>query len=81
LSRAREICRNVDCVIGIKSDLEDDSDVAFASAFYLALGENKDLQLAFDFALNQFLLKGGLIEEKPELFVRPIVTPSETYLI
>jgi hypothetical protein len=77
---AKEICRIVDCVIGMGTDLEDDSAIAFASALYLALGENKDLQLAFDFALSQFFLKGGLTEEKPELFVRPMIIPSETYM-
>ena len=78
---AKEIGRIVDCVIGIKTDLEDGVAVTFASAFYLALGENKDLQLAFDFAVKEFVLKGGLIEDKPELFIRSGMNPSETYLI
>ena len=78
---AKEIGRFVDFVIGIKTDLEDESAIAFASAFYLALGENKDLQLAFDFAISEFLLKGGLIEEKPELFVQSEINPSKTYFI
>ena len=78
---AKEISRFVDCVIGIKTDLEDESAIAFASAFYLALGENKDLQISFDFAISEFLLKGGLIEEKPELFVQPEINPSKTYFI
>ena len=78
---AKEIGRFVDFVIGIKTDLEDESAIAFASGFYLALGENKDLQLAFDFAVNEFLLKGGQIEEKPELFIRSGINPSHTFFI
>jgi len=40
-----------------------ESAIAFAFAVYLALGENKDLQLSFDFATNEFFLKGELIEK------------------
>jgi len=41
-----------------------ESAIAFASAVYLALEENKDLQLSFDFAINEFFLKAGLIEKR-----------------
>lgn len=78
---AKLINRIVDCVIGIKTDIDDQSAIAFASAFYLALGERKNLQIAFDFAINEFLLNGGLIEQKPELFTHSKVNPWETFLI
>jgi hypothetical protein len=80
-SVAKSIIKIVDCSIGIETDLEDNLAVVFVSAFYLALGENKDLQLAFDFATNEFLLKGGRQNEKPRLFFRSDINPSETYLI
>jgi len=41
------------------------------------LRESKDLQRASDFTLNVFLVNVGLIEEKPELFVRSEINPSE----
>ena len=77
---AKEIVQKVDCVIGINSDLEDESAVAFAAAFYLALAENEDLQIAFDFAVNEFL-RDGSFENKPELFIKSGINPSETYFI
>lgn len=77
---AKLIGRIVDCVIGINSDLEEESAVAFASAFYLALGENTNLQIAFDFAVNEYL-RGGFCENKPELFIKSGINPSETYFI
>ena len=78
---AKLINRIVDCVIGINTDIDDQSAIVFASAFYLALGEKKNLQIAFDFAINEFLLKGGLIEQKPELFTTSNINPWETILI
>lgn len=78
---AKLIKKNVDCVIGIKADIYDQSAIAFASAFYLALGEKKNLQIAFDFAINEFLLEGGLIEQKPELFIQSKRNTWEIYLI
>ena len=78
---AKLINRIVDCVIGIKTDIDDQLAIAFASAFYLALGERKNLQIAFDFAINEFFLKGGLIEQKPQLFIQSKINPWETFLI
>ena len=78
---AKEISRTIDFVIGIKKDVADGPAIAFSSGFYLALGAKKDLKLAFDFAVSEFLLKGGLIEEKPELFIQSGINPSQTYFI
>jgi hypothetical protein len=46
----QQLAHNVDFVIGIQGRVKDDDAIAFATAFYEALGEGKAIPTAFEFA-------------------------------
>lgn len=78
---AKEISKYVDCVIGMKTAIADGPAIAFAAGFYLAIVSEIDLKTAFEFAQKEFILKGGLSKDKPELYIKSGINPSETYFI
>lgn len=67
--QARAIAEHIDCVIGMTTAVEDRSAVAFAGAFYQALGFGEDVHTAFDLGCNQMDLvrmQGGPRDLAPD---------------
>ena len=79
-SSAEEISKTVDCVIGMDKEINDEPAIAFASGFYRALASKKDLKASFEWAVNQYLLEGGLNEDIPQLFMHSGLDASKTYI-
>lgn len=53
--QASAIARHIPCVIGMKGDIDDQAAIAFAVAFYDAVGANKSFEFAYELALNATL--------------------------
>jgi hypothetical protein len=81
-AQARTIAEHVDSVVGMTAAVEDHSAIAFASAFYQALGYGEDVQTAFDLGCGQIALAGLGYANVPRLFVREggPSGPSPSYL-
>ncbi|WP_437304840.1 CHAT domain-containing protein [Sorangium sp. So ce388] len=71
-TQARAIAKHVDCVIGMTTAVNDSAAIAFAGAFYQALGFGEDVQTAFNLGCNQMELlartQGG--PRVPRLLIR-----------
>lgn len=57
--QARAIAEHVDCVIGMPSAIPDELALAFADAFYRAIGYGETIGAAFRLACNRIELEGG----------------------
>ena len=57
--QARAIVNEIDCAVGMSNEIDDDAAIAFAAAFYEALGYGRSVQAAFDLALIQLEGAGG----------------------
>jgi len=64
---AEEIAKDIPYVIGIKAEISDEQAIAFASAFYQALGAGKSIPESFRHAQASLEL-GGFSKEGPVLF-------------
>ena len=60
-NQAKEISKYVPFVIGMSASISDDAAILFASAFYDAIGNGRDIPFAFRFARNSLDL-----EDMPE---------------
>jgi hypothetical protein len=69
-AQARAVAEQVDCVVGMTAAIPDTSAIAFAGAFYQALGYGEDVQTAFDLGRNQIDLLGLAQAAVPVLLVR-----------
>jgi hypothetical protein len=52
VSQADAIARHIPCVIGMKGSVQDNTAIAFAIAFYDALGADKSFEFAYQLAYN-----------------------------
>lgn len=68
--QARAIAEHVDCVVGMSGAMRDDAAIAFAGAFYQALGFGEDVQTAFELGCSQVELSGIAGGDVPRLLVR-----------
>jgi hypothetical protein len=78
--QAEAIVSVIDCTVGMSDEIEDDVAIAFAAAFYEALGYGRSVQDAFDLAIVQLTAKGadrGLAR----LHKRRGVKPSDLVLV
>jgi Domain of unknown function (DUF4384)/CHAT domain len=71
----------VDCVIGIAASLRDTTAVAFAGAFYEALGFGRDVALAYDLACAQVRLSIDAPGDLPTLQFREGARPDAVRLV
>jgi hypothetical protein len=78
--QARGIAEHVDCVVGMADAIPDTSALAFAGAFYQALGYGEDMQTAFDLGKNQIDLLGLGKGTAPVLVMRPGVRAATVRL-
>lgn len=65
---AKAVAEEVQCVIGISNVIEDGASVAFAAAFYNALGHGENLQNAFNLGLVQLDLRNSPYSENVKIF-------------
>jgi hypothetical protein len=79
-TQAEAIVSEIDCSVGMSDEIEDDAAIAFAAAFYEALGYGRSVQTAFDLALVQ-LEGSGADRSLAKLHKRRKIKPSEIILV
>jgi hypothetical protein len=79
--QAEAIARVVDCCIGTNAAIGDKAAIAFAAAFYRALGFGRDVQTAYRLGKNELKLQGIPEETTLELLAREGVDASRLVLI
>jgi len=68
--QAQAIAKHIDCVIGMSNSILDKAAITFSTSFYRALAYGKNVQNAFDLAVNQLKLLGIQGSEIPKLISR-----------
>lgn len=79
-AQAAAIAEHVDCVIGTTRAIEDDSAIAFATAFYRAISHGKSIGTAFDLGRNEIGLRGLPGQDVLRLYLRSGVKPDRVFL-
>jgi tetratricopeptide (TPR) repeat protein len=79
-AQAAAIAEHVDCVVGTTRAIEDDSAVAFATAFYRAISHGKSIGTAFDLGRNEIGLRGLPGQDVLRLYLRSGVKPDRIFL-
>lgn len=74
--QAEAICQHVDCVVGMRVNISNEASVAFASAFYLALGYGQSVKKAFEAGRAQIAIAGSPDADVPMLLTRPGIDAS-----
>lgn len=65
--QGKAIAEHIDCVVGMSSTVGDSAAIAFASAFYQALGFGRDVNTAFDLGCVQIHLENLDEQDTPKL--------------
>ncbi len=65
--QAHAVAKHIDCVIGMSHAIGDTSAISFSSAFYQALGFDKDIKTAFDLGCVQIDLENLDEQDIPKL--------------
>jgi hypothetical protein len=78
--QAEAIVSVIDCAVGMSDEIEDEAAIAFAAAFYEALGYGRSVQDAVDLALVQ-LTGAGADRSLAKLHKRRGVKPSDIVLV
>ena len=68
--QAAAISQHVDTVIGMFDEIDDAASVAFATAFYQALGYGKDVPTAFKLGVSQLRIYDLPSASMPQLLVK-----------
>jgi CHAT domain-containing protein len=79
--QAQALVEIIDCVIGMKESIHDDTAIAFASSFYRAIGFGRSIQSAFEQGITSLLLEGIAEEDIPVLLVKKGVDANKVVLI
>jgi hypothetical protein len=79
--QAEAIARVIGCCIGTNTAIGDPAAIAFAAAFYRAIGFGRDVQTAYRLGKNELKLKGIPEDTTLELLARDGVKASELILI
>ncbi len=79
--QASAITEVVDCAIGMNKAIGDDAAIAFAAAFYQAIGFGRSVKVAFESGKSALMLEGIPEEETPELICRTGVDPAAIVLV
>jgi hypothetical protein len=80
-AQARAVRDSVGIAVGMRREISDPMAIAFAAAFYEALGYRRSVREAFDLGVAAIKLHGRMEEAStPELLVRSGVNPSDVYL-
>ena len=67
---AKALAEVVPCTIGMRGEISDDAAIAFAAAFYQALGFGRDLRAAFNLAKNSLMYLRTPEDQTPRLYRR-----------
>jgi hypothetical protein len=78
--QAEAIVSVIDCAVGMSDEIKDGAAIAFAAAFYEALGYGRSVQDAFNLALVQ-LTGAGADRSLAKLHKRRGVKPSDIVLV
>jgi uncharacterized protein (TIGR02266 family) len=78
--QAKEICKEIDCVVGMKKAISDRAAKEFTGAFYQALAYGQDVENAFAQGRVAMKLDGGTELDAPCLLFRSGVVPSRVAL-
>jgi hypothetical protein len=68
--QAAAISEHIDCVVGMSRKIGDSAAIAFASAFYQALGYGRDVRTAFDLGCAQIDLENLDEQDAPKLIAK-----------
>jgi CHAT domain len=79
--QAQALVEIIDCVIGMKESIHDETATAFASSFYRAIGFGRSIQEAFEQGITSLLLEEIAEEDIPELLVKQGVDAKKVVLI
>ena len=79
--QAQALVETIDCVIGMRESIHDETATAFASSFYRAIGFGRSIQEAFEQGITSLLLEGIPEEDIPELLVKEGVDAKKVVLI
>ena len=79
-TQAEAITEVLDCAVGMKHEIGDAAAVAFAAAFYQALGYAQSVQVAFDLGCNALELLGIPEENTPSLLIRKGIDAGQVIL-
>jgi hypothetical protein len=78
---AEALVRHVDCAIGMCRPIGDDAAIAFAAAFYEAIGFGKSVGEAFGLGNNELMLARIPEEQTPKLEVKQGVDAARVVLV
>jgi hypothetical protein len=79
---ARALAEVVPCTIGMSGEISDDAAIAFAAAFYQALGFGRDILAAFNLGKNALMYLQIPEDHAPRLYWRQgTVGPAKTVLV
>ncbi|MFP4056938.1 MAG: CHAT domain-containing protein, partial [Candidatus Brocadiia bacterium] len=79
--QAQAIAENIDCVIGMRSSIDDDAAIIFAASLYRAIGFGQSIQGSFNQGITSLLLHSAGHEEVPKLFVRNGADAERIHLV
>ncbi len=79
--QAAAIAEHVDCVVGTAREIDDESAIAFATAFYRAIAHGKNVEDAFDLGRNEIRLRRLSGEDVPQLFCRPGILAKNVFVV
>ncbi|MFA6546649.1 MAG: CHAT domain-containing protein, partial [Limisphaerales bacterium] len=79
--QAVAITEVVDCAVGMNKAIGDDAAIAFAAAFYQAIGFGRSVKVAFESGKTALMLAGIPEEKTPELLCRKGVNLATLVLI
>lgn len=79
-AQAKAIAEYVDCVVGTTRAIDDNTAIAFATAFYRAIARGKSVGKAFELGRNEIGLRGLSGQDVPQLFHRPDINPNDVFL-
>jgi CHAT domain-containing protein len=81
-AQAEAIARVVDCCAGMNTAIGDKAAIAFAAAFYRAIGYGRDVQTAYRLGKHELKLRNIPEEHTPELLCRREgVNPEKVVLV
>jgi hypothetical protein len=79
--QALAIAEHIDCVIGMSKEIGDSAAIAFATAFYQALGYGRDVKTAFDLGCVRIGIEHLDDQDVPRLLVRTGVDPANEFFL
>jgi hypothetical protein len=79
--QAEAIAQVIECCVGMNAAIGDKAAIAFAAAFYRALGFGQDVETAFKLGKSELKLRGIPEEKTPELLYRGGVDPARVVLV